>query len=275
MNLIAPAAIDPGHAHPADRRGPRRRDRRPRRRPGPHPPGVDAHDHHPRRPRHLRPHPPRADRHPGRATRSKRRSRPPASTWSTPSSAATGRWPTSSTPTPSPSPAATPAAAPRAHPRCPLVDRPRRRASASSGDATVGATSDLALTFTHVDAAGQNTGPVTDLQPYLGAAGHVVRDARRRLHVRPPPRRDVRQRRPARTGPARHPVRPRPGPARPVRPARRLPPLGAVPSSPTAPSSPPPSSSTPTCPPAPRRRRHRPPPLTDRPQSRHRTGDTP
>ena len=42
------------------------------------------------------------------------------------------------------------------------------------GDATVGATSDLALTFTHVNAAGQNTGPVTDLQPYLGAAGHVV-----------------------------------------------------------------------------------------------------
>jgi Cu+-exporting ATPase len=42
------------------------------------------------------------------------------------------------------------------------------------GDATVGATSDLALTFTHVDADGQNTGPVTDLQPYLGAAGHVV-----------------------------------------------------------------------------------------------------
>ena len=42
------------------------------------------------------------------------------------------------------------------------------------GDATVGATSDLALTFAHVDAAGQNTGPVTDLQPYLGAAGHVV-----------------------------------------------------------------------------------------------------
>jgi Cu+-exporting ATPase len=42
------------------------------------------------------------------------------------------------------------------------------------GDATVGATSDLALTFAHVDAAGQEIGPVTDLQPYLGAAGHVV-----------------------------------------------------------------------------------------------------
>jgi Cu+-exporting ATPase len=42
------------------------------------------------------------------------------------------------------------------------------------GDATVGVTSDLALTFTHIDADGQNTGPVTDLQPYLGAAGHVV-----------------------------------------------------------------------------------------------------
>ncbi|GAA1951100.1 hypothetical protein GCM10009798_08010 [Nocardioides panacihumi] len=42
------------------------------------------------------------------------------------------------------------------------------------GDATVGATSDLALRFAHVDAAGQETGPVTDLQPYLGAAGHVV-----------------------------------------------------------------------------------------------------
>ena len=42
------------------------------------------------------------------------------------------------------------------------------------GDATVGATSDLALTFAHVDAAGRATGPVTDLQPYLGAAGHVV-----------------------------------------------------------------------------------------------------
>jgi Cu+-exporting ATPase len=43
-----------------------------------------------------------------------------------------------------------------------------------AGDATVGATSDLALTFAHVDAAGQESGPVTDLQPYLGAAGHVV-----------------------------------------------------------------------------------------------------
>jgi Cu+-exporting ATPase len=42
------------------------------------------------------------------------------------------------------------------------------------GDATVGATSDLALAFSHVDAAGRETGPVTDLQPYLGAAGHVV-----------------------------------------------------------------------------------------------------
>jgi len=42
------------------------------------------------------------------------------------------------------------------------------------GDATVGATSDLTLTFAHVDATGQATGPVTDLQPYLGAAGHVV-----------------------------------------------------------------------------------------------------
>ena len=42
------------------------------------------------------------------------------------------------------------------------------------GNATVGATTDLALTFAHIDAAGHNTGPVTDLQPYLGAAGHVV-----------------------------------------------------------------------------------------------------
>ncbi|HET7432047.1 MAG TPA: heavy metal translocating P-type ATPase [Nocardioides sp.] len=42
------------------------------------------------------------------------------------------------------------------------------------GNPTVGATTDLALTFTRVDAAGRSTGPVTDLQPYLGAAGHVV-----------------------------------------------------------------------------------------------------
>jgi Cu+-exporting ATPase len=42
------------------------------------------------------------------------------------------------------------------------------------GHATVGPTSDLALTFAHVDAAGQEAGPVTDLRPYLGAAGHVV-----------------------------------------------------------------------------------------------------
>jgi Cu+-exporting ATPase len=42
------------------------------------------------------------------------------------------------------------------------------------GDATVGATSDFALTFAKVDAAASVTGPVTDLQPYLGAAGHVV-----------------------------------------------------------------------------------------------------
>ncbi|HEX5088024.1 MAG TPA: heavy metal translocating P-type ATPase [Nocardioides sp.] len=42
------------------------------------------------------------------------------------------------------------------------------------GDATVGATSDLTLTFAKVDTAGRVTGPVTDLQPYLGAAGHVV-----------------------------------------------------------------------------------------------------
>ena len=42
------------------------------------------------------------------------------------------------------------------------------------GEATVGDTSDLALSFAHVDAAGRATGPVTDLQPYLGAAGHVV-----------------------------------------------------------------------------------------------------
>lgn len=42
------------------------------------------------------------------------------------------------------------------------------------GDATVGTTSDLALRFARVDDAGQDAGPVTDLQPYLGAAGHVV-----------------------------------------------------------------------------------------------------
>jgi Cu+-exporting ATPase len=42
------------------------------------------------------------------------------------------------------------------------------------GTATAGATSDLELTFAHLDHAGAVTGPVTDLQPYLGAAGHVV-----------------------------------------------------------------------------------------------------
>jgi Cu+-exporting ATPase len=42
------------------------------------------------------------------------------------------------------------------------------------GHATIGTTSDLTLDFAHVDAGGRRTGPVTDLQPYLGAAGHVV-----------------------------------------------------------------------------------------------------
>ena len=42
------------------------------------------------------------------------------------------------------------------------------------GTATAGATSDLELTFAHLDHTGAVTGPVTDLQPYLGAAGHVV-----------------------------------------------------------------------------------------------------
>ena len=53
------------------------------------------------------------------------------------------------------------------------MDR-RRRAHRPGGRATVGDTSDLALSFARVDAAGRVTGPVTDLQPYLGAAGHVV-----------------------------------------------------------------------------------------------------
>jgi P-type Cu+ transporter len=42
------------------------------------------------------------------------------------------------------------------------------------GRAVVGQESDLSLTLTHLDAAGLPTGPVDDLQPYLGAAGHVV-----------------------------------------------------------------------------------------------------
>jgi Cu+-exporting ATPase len=42
------------------------------------------------------------------------------------------------------------------------------------GDATAGATSDLTLSIAHVDGAGTATEPATDLQPYLGAAGHVV-----------------------------------------------------------------------------------------------------
>jgi Cu+-exporting ATPase len=42
------------------------------------------------------------------------------------------------------------------------------------GRAVLGQDSDLALTLDHVNAAGQVTGPITDLQPYLGAAGHVV-----------------------------------------------------------------------------------------------------
>jgi Cu+-exporting ATPase len=42
------------------------------------------------------------------------------------------------------------------------------------GRARVGDDSDLTLRFAHVDSHGRATGPVTDLQPYLGAAGHVV-----------------------------------------------------------------------------------------------------
>jgi Cu+-exporting ATPase len=42
------------------------------------------------------------------------------------------------------------------------------------GRAGLGDTSDFALRLDHVDATGRSTGPVDDLQPYLGAAGHVV-----------------------------------------------------------------------------------------------------
>ncbi len=43
-----------------------------------------------------------------------------------------------------------------------------------AGRAVVGQESDLTLSFSHLDAAGRTTGVVDDLQPYLGAAGHVV-----------------------------------------------------------------------------------------------------
>jgi Cu+-exporting ATPase len=43
-----------------------------------------------------------------------------------------------------------------------------------AGRAVVGQDSDLTLSFAHLDAAGLPTGPVDDLQPYLGSAGHVV-----------------------------------------------------------------------------------------------------
>jgi P-type Cu+ transporter len=43
-----------------------------------------------------------------------------------------------------------------------------------AGRAVVGGQSDLTLSFAHLDAAGRPTGPVDDLQPYLGAAGHIV-----------------------------------------------------------------------------------------------------
>jgi Cu+-exporting ATPase len=42
------------------------------------------------------------------------------------------------------------------------------------GHAGIGETSDFKLRFDHVDTSGRSTEPVDDLQPYLGAAGHVV-----------------------------------------------------------------------------------------------------
>jgi P-type Cu+ transporter len=42
------------------------------------------------------------------------------------------------------------------------------------GRASLGGSSDFTLRLDHVDGAGSATGPVDDLQPYLGAAGHVV-----------------------------------------------------------------------------------------------------
>lgn len=42
------------------------------------------------------------------------------------------------------------------------------------GHTAVGDDSDFTLRFAHVAATGEATGPVTDPQPYVGAAGHVV-----------------------------------------------------------------------------------------------------
>ena len=42
------------------------------------------------------------------------------------------------------------------------------------GDARLGGQSDFTLRFDHVDTSGRETSEVTDLRPYLGAAGHVV-----------------------------------------------------------------------------------------------------
>ena len=71
-SVDVPADVRPGTADHRHRDRARRRDRRAGRRPGPHPPGVDAPDRHPRRPRHVRAHPPRAHREPTACSPSRR-----------------------------------------------------------------------------------------------------------------------------------------------------------------------------------------------------------
>ena len=196
-----------------------------RRRPGPHPPGVDAHDRHPRRPRHLRPPAPRADRH-RRACSTVEATFPTGRDLRVHTEfRRKGRWPTSSTATPSRSPAprrspvAVPAGDVRAWHRPRRPDHPRRATPRRRHQR-------LHPELRPAPPAGSR--PVTDLQPYLGAAGHVVvmrADGSTFAHRHAETFDSAG--RPVLALPG-HRVRARPRPARPVRPARRLPAVGAV-----------------------------------------------
>ena len=248
-------------------------DRRARRRPGPHPPGVDAPDRHPRRPRHLRARPPRADRHAGRVRRSQA-TFPTAGTYlrSTPSSAARADEPTSWT-----THDVTVAGARRPPQPVPARGCPRRATGDGVRVSLDGRRPRRRHQRPHPDFAHRRRRPGQPGQrpAALPRRGRPRRgDARRRRDVRPRARRDQR--------------RPRPPGLRPARAPRSVPsstctsgstgpaPTGCGRSSgsPTAPSSPPRSSSTPSCPTAPRQRSQHPTPPTDATAARRRVGDT-
>ena len=120
------------------------------------------------RPRHLRPHPPRAHRH-GRACYTVQATFPTAGDVRCPHRV------------PPPGPDGRRPRHPRGHRRRPPAGRSARARRATSargpvdgvrisldGDATVGATSDLALTFAHVDAAGRRPARSPTCSPTWG-----------------------------------------------------------------------------------------------------------